>query len=191
MRSQTATNTSSRRVAGAGAEARRRAVDAVARRPRPRPASSRRPSPGCGGRGSRSRSPASSLLAQQPDARRDVVRQHVAGRVGARRCSWRRSSPSASPARAASSGSIMCAIIRKPTVSSPSLRGRARCAARRRRPRCSGWRRGSCARRSPRAMLQIVDRADAGQQQRRHLRLLHAAGSPRAGTPRRCAAGKP
>ena len=180
-----------RRVAGAGAEARGGAVDAVRARlergERVGDAHARlwwpwKPSSVSGSQRRR---------AAAPMRARHVVGQHVARRVGARRCSWRHSFPSAWPAAPDLLGRDHVGHHQEADGVEAELARQRRCAARRRRPRCSAWPRGwSCTPQSTRHP-QVIDGADAGQQQRRHLGAASSAASPRAGIPRRVCAGKP
>ena len=129
MRSSTATNTSSGVLPAPAPRPGGRAVDARRRPPRSRRASWRCPSPGCDGRGSRSRSRAASSSRSSADPRRDVVGQHVAGRVGAVDAVRAVALHQLRLRERAAPASIMCAIIRKPTVSRPSLRDSAMCCS--------------------------------------------------------------
>ncbi len=180
-----------RRVAGAGAEARQPSRRCGARPPRSRRASSRSPSPGCDGRGSRSRSRAASSARSSADPRRDVVGQHVAGRVGAVDAVARRSSPSASPARGAASGVDHVRHHQEARPCRARACATARCAARRRRPRCSAWRRGWCATPQSVAMCRWSTVPMPGSSSAETFALLQPRDDARAGTPRRCASGKP
>ena len=159
------------------------------RPPRSRPANWRCPSPGCDGRGSRSRSQAESCSRSSADPRRDVVGQHVAGGVGAvdavgavalHQLRLRQELLAARPC-APSSGS--------PTVSRPSLRDKRDVLL---GDVGLGAVRGDADGGDAAVLrhVQVVDRADAGQQQRRDLRACFSLrDDARAGTPRRCARG--
>ena len=65
-----------------------------------------------------------SAAAQGTDARRHVLREHVAGRVGAVDAVGAVALHELAPAAPVPRASTMCAIMRKPTVSRPSLRER-------------------------------------------------------------------
>jgi hypothetical protein len=104
------------------------------------------------------------------EPRLHVVGQHVAGRVGDVDAVGAVASISLA-CLTSPSGLFMCAIIRKPTVSMPSLRaadvllgdiGLGAVGGHADRVHAQSVRH-----------LQVVDRADAGQQQRRDLGLLH------------------
>ena len=106
-----------------------------------------------------------------PMRARHVVGQHVAGRVGAVDAVGAVALHELAPARASSSGATMCAIIRKPTVSRPSLRAGAMCCSETSASvQCVATRIVPTPQSA--AMRQVVDGADARQEQRRDLGAL-------------------
>ncbi len=153
-----------RRAPRSGSCRRRRRGRGCSRRPGRRPPRARRSSwppraTGCCGRGCRPGSPA----AGRPSARRPGPGRRGSSSRRPSRPRRRVSAPASSMIRAwpsSAAGSIMWAIIRKPTVSMPRSLRRAAGAGSRCRPRCSGSRCGrprrparwTCSRSSARPM---------------------------------------